>query len=134
MIRHGDRAGGSITSARDTTPEKVAPGGGIINPREAYDELIARARVQSLLGSCSAVLSWDEQTYMPVGGALHRGAQMALLAGLRHERATDPRVGELLAVVEGSDLVADPGSVAGVNVRELRRSRDRLMRHAANAG
>ena len=74
-----------------------------MKPQQAYDTLIHRAREQSLLSSCSAVLSWDEQTYMPAGGADHRGAQMALLAGLHHERATDPRVGELLAIVEQSE-------------------------------
>src|SRR5262245_58851180 len=46
---------------------------------------------------------------------------MALLAGLHHERATDPRIGELLAIVEESALVAEPGSVSGMSFRELRR-------------
>ena len=55
-------------------------------PREAYDELIRRSRELATLASCSAVLGWDEQTYMPPGGAAHRGNQMALLAGLHHER------------------------------------------------
>jgi carboxypeptidase Taq len=99
-----------------------------MDPQRAYDELIRRARERSLLGSCSAVLSWDEQTYMPKGGAAHRGAQMALLAGLYHERATDPYVGELLSVVEDSPFVASNDSVAAVNVRELRRAFNRRVR------
>ena len=82
-----------------------------MDSQAAYDELIRRAREHSLLGSCSAMLSWDEQTYMPSGGAGHRGGQMALLAGLHHERATDPRIGELLAMVEGSGLAARADSV-----------------------
>jgi carboxypeptidase Taq len=94
----------------------------------AYDELIRRAREQALLGSSSAVLGWDEQTYMPSGGAGHRGNQMALLAGLHHERATDPRVGELLTILECSSLVAEPDSVSAVNIRELRRGYDRRIR------
>ena len=65
---------------------------------------------------------------MPTGGAEHRSAQMGLLAGLHHERATDPRIGELLAIVESSDLIAEPGSPAAVNVREMRRSYDRRVR------
>jgi carboxypeptidase Taq len=98
-----------------------------MDPQRAYDELVGRARALALLGSCSAVLSWDEQTYMPTGGASHRGGQMALLAGLYHERATDPRVGELLSVLEDSPLVAAPESVVAVNVRELRRAFDRKV-------
>ena len=64
---------------------------------------------------------------MPTGGAGHRGGQMALLAGLYHERATDPRVGELLSIVEDSPLVAAPESAAAVNVRELRRAFNRKV-------
>jgi carboxypeptidase Taq len=94
----------------------------------AYADLVRRSKELSVLSSCSAVLGWDEQTYMPVGGAAHRGEQMALLAGLLHERATDPRLGELLALVEGSDLVSDAGSAPAVNARELRRAFRRRTR------
>src|SRR4051812_39019378 len=93
--------------------------------REAYEALIRRARELGVLASCSALLGWDEQTYMPHGGSAHRGDQMAVLAGIQHERATDPRIGELLAVVEDSDLVADPDNPAAANVRELRPGYDR---------
>ena len=98
------------------------------DPREAYDELIRRSRELAMLSSCSSLLGWDEQTYMPPGGTAHRGSQMALLAGLHHERATDPRIADLLATVEASGLVGDPVSVEAVNVRELRRGYDRRVR------
>ncbi len=99
-----------------------------MQPEQAYEKLIKRSREHSLLGSCSALLNWDENTYMPSGGAGHRANQMGLLAGLHHERATDPKIGELLAMVEGSGLVTDADSPAAVNVRELRRSYDRRTR------
>jgi carboxypeptidase Taq len=95
---------------------------------QAYDELIGRSKEQALLGSCSALLSWDEQTYLPERGAAHRSGQMALLAGLHHERATDPRIGELLEFLEGSDRPLAAGSVTAVNIRELRRAYDRRVR------
>ena len=65
---------------------------------------------------------------MPPGGVENRSEQLALLAGLLHERGTDPRLGELLAAVEGSDLLADPAAPAAVNVRALRREYDRFVR------
>src|SRR5262249_8641318 len=65
---------------------------------------------------------------MPRGGGANPAAQMARLAGVQQERATDARGGELLAALEGSALVADPQSPAAVNVRELRRVYDRLTR------
>ncbi len=94
----------------------------------AYEELIRRTKEVSLLGSCGSVLGWDERTYMPRGGAAHRAEQLALLAGMVHERATAPEIGDLLSQVEGSELAADPRSVAAVNVREVRRSYDRLVK------
>ena len=41
---------------------------------------------------------------------------------------SDPKIGELLAVVEQSDLVKDPLSVQAVNIREWRRSYDRVTK------
>src|SRR5258706_96856 len=94
----------------------------------AYDELLRRAREETLLASCAELLGWDEDTYLPRGGVRHRAAQQTLLAGLLHDRAADPRVGELLASVEGSPLLSDSDSPAAVNVREFRRLHERSAR------
>lgn len=89
---------------------------------EAYTELIRRAREIGVLSSCSSALGWDQQTYMPRAGAVHRGEQLALLATLTHQKATDPKLGELLQLLEDSDFVANPESLEAANVRELRHS------------
>ena len=94
----------------------------------AYTELVRRSKELGVLNSCAAVLAWDQQTYMPANGANLRGEQMALLASLAHQKFTDPKIGELLAAIEGSDLGADPESDAAANVRELRRSYDRATK------
>ncbi|AGA26457.1 carboxypeptidase M32 [Singulisphaera acidiphila] len=94
----------------------------------AYEDLIRRSREASLLASCSSLLGWDEQTYMPTGGVEHRSRQMALLAGLHHEKATDPIIGELLEQLDGTPLVQDADSPAAVNIRELKRNYQRLTR------
>jgi carboxypeptidase Taq len=99
-----------------------------VTPDQAYAELTRRARDCALLESCAGLLGWDERTYMPHGGSAHRGEQMALLARLRHELFTAAAVGELLARVEGTPLVADPEDDAAVNVRELRRLYDRAVK------
>ena len=65
---------------------------------------------------------------MPRGGVAHRSEQSALLAGLIHDRGTDPVYHELLSSVEGSSLVSDADSPEAVNVRELRRDYDRERR------
>lgn len=94
----------------------------------AYAELLAGSRRRAILGSCAAVLGWDEQTHMPPGGSTLRGDQMALLAGLQHEQATDPRIGDLLAIAAQSPLATDPDSEAAANVRELRRDYERRLK------
>lgn len=96
--------------------------------QNAYAELIRRVREETLLTSCEALLEWDEETYMPAGGVENRSEQLALLAGLLHERGTDPRICELLAELEGSGALADRSSPVAVNVRELRREYDRSVR------
>jgi carboxypeptidase Taq len=95
---------------------------------QAYTELLRRSRDANILSSCAGVLGWDERTYMPRRGAAHRGEQMALLARLTHEMTTAPVIGELLAVVEGTELTRDPDSETAANVRELRRAYDRAVK------
>jgi carboxypeptidase Taq len=91
----------------------------------AYDQLLTELRSTALLESCSSVLGWDEQTYMPPGGAEHRANQLSLLAGMAHERATAPQLGELIAAAEANDRPDDPDSPPAVNLREARRHYDR---------
>jgi carboxypeptidase Taq len=99
-----------------------------VNPEQAYQELVRLSRDESLLSSCLDVLEWDEQVCMPSGGVEHRAEQMALLAGLVHDRGSNPRYDELLSIVEASPLVSDPEGTEGVNVRELRRAFERERR------
>lgn len=93
-----------------------------------YEELLTELKTVALLGSCAAVLGWDEQTYMPPRGAELRARQQSLLAGLRHERATAPRIGELLSELEASGELGPEDSPRAVNVREARHSYDRATK------
>ncbi len=44
----------------------------------------------------SAVLNWDQESYMPPKGATFRAQQLSTLAGIGHELATSKELGELL--------------------------------------
>ena len=59
-------------------------------------ELKSRLMVVNDLRSAALLLSWDQTTYMPSGGAVARGRQMATLGRLAHEKFTDPAIGKLL--------------------------------------
>ena len=95
---------------------------------QAYTELLQLTRNEAVLSSCVDLLQWDEEVCMPRGGGEHRAEQMALVAGLVHDRGTDPRYDELLSTVEASSLMSDAESAEAVNVRELRRDYERERR------
>ena len=59
-------------------------------------ELKTRLQEVEDLNGARALLGWDQQTYMPSGGAPARGRQSALLSRLAHEMFIDPAVGRLL--------------------------------------
>jgi len=99
-----------------------------MSPTTAYAELIATLKRIAVLESTGALLEWDERTGMPPKAAAYRGEQLSLLARMTHEQFTDPRIGELLAACEGTELTADPESDTAANIREIRRDYDRATR------
>lgn len=99
-----------------------------MDAHSAYRLLIDHIRQTALLASTASVLNWDRETYMPPHGGHYRAEQLAYLSGLAHQRATDPKIGEWLTACENSAVTADPISAAAVNVREIRREYDKLIR------
>jgi len=92
-----------------------------------YDELCQAAREVSLLHGASAVLGWDQETYMPPQGVLHRSRILAHLSGQAHEQLTSRRFRNLLEKAEGEVNGADPTSTTVANVKNLRRDLDRAI-------
>ncbi|WP_417851816.1 carboxypeptidase M32 [Thalassoglobus sp.] len=95
---------------------------------KAYTKLVEHLKGLGLLRSCASVLGWDEQTNLPPKGAEHRANQLALLAGLSHDRATDPVIGELLEQLADPNSVGGEQSVAYANVRNAKRAYDRSVK------
>ncbi|MCW5765466.1 MAG: carboxypeptidase M32 [Phycisphaeraceae bacterium] len=93
----------------------------------SYAALRKHLRETATLASVGSLLAWDQETYMPAGGAAHRAEQQAMVAALAHQRATDRKVADLLAACESDGAVmADARSAA--NVREARREYDRATK------
>jgi len=88
----------------------------------SYEKLHGTLREIGVLKSTRALLAWDQETYMPRGGAELRASQLALLSGMIHRRLADPAMGDLLADAQAA-ANGDPG-VAAV-VRETRRDHER---------
>ena len=77
------------------------------------------------LNNASAVLGWDQQTYMPTGGAADRGNLLATLARLAHVRFTSDEVGQLLDDLKPYADQLDPDSDDARLVKVVRREYDK---------
>jgi len=62
------------------------------------------------LNHTQALLSWDQQTYMPPGGAEARGHQLATLGSIAHQKFTSDEIGSLLGDLEKEFSGADADS------------------------
>ncbi|HLT59203.1 MAG: carboxypeptidase M32 [Limnochordales bacterium] len=73
------------------------------------------------LRAADAVLGWDQETYMPAGGAAARARHRAALARMAHERFTAPRVGELLDALR--DREGNAPDLEDLDAQLVRRTR-----------
>jgi len=62
------------------------------------------------LNRASALLAWDQETYMPSGAAEARGDQLATLGRISHIKFTAPEVGTLLENLKKETASLDPDS------------------------
>jgi carboxypeptidase Taq len=91
-------------------------------------ELKAHLAVINDLRAAAAVLRWDEETYMPPGGARARAEHLATLSRIAHERLTSAKTQELLeaATPAVKDMGPDTDEVALIRV--TRRDCDRARK------
>jgi carboxypeptidase Taq len=89
-------------------------------------EVKARLTEINDLQSASALLGWDQNTYMPPGGAPARGRQIATLQRLAHEKSIDPALGKLLdelqSYAENLPYDSDEASLIRVARRDYERA------------
>ncbi len=87
-----------------------------MKPQEAMDNLLSHGKEIAHLGSAVAVLHWDQRTQIPRKGHRVRADVLSTMAGIIHKMATDPKIGEWLAIVEHSALTKDPRAIEAVNI------------------
>ena len=80
------------------------------------------------LNGANAILSWDQQTYMPPGAAEIRGQQLGTLGRLAHEKGTSKEMGELLKRLGKHVSSLDPDSDDARMVKMATRDYDRATR------
>lgn len=95
---------------------------------QAVEQLQGHLAEVKSLAEASAVLGWDQQTYMPPGGVEARAAQLTALAGVIHEKATGDKAARLLDAAERAGAGLDPDSDEAAFVRMARRDFDRATK------
>lgn len=75
-----------------------------MSANSAFSKLDALSRRLEAIEHAQSMLGVDEAVMMPVGGGEKRAEAMATLAGLYHEMATAPQVGDWLADAEAETL------------------------------
>ena len=94
---------------------------------KGYTKLQELLREAAILSSVGNLLSWDQETMMPRKAAEARAEELALVGKLAHERATDPRIGELLEACEANPVL-ERDDLEKANLREIRRDYHRALK------
>lgn len=96
--------------------------------KEKFEQLKTLVREVSDIESASAVLYWDQSTYMPPGGAAARGRQRATLDRIAHEKLTAPMMGELLEALRPFAAEHPDDSDEAALIRVTRRDYEKATR------
>jgi carboxypeptidase Taq len=80
------------------------------------------------LGNAMSLLGWDQQTYMPPGGAEDRGNIMATLSRMTHEKFTSQEMGSLIEALTPYADTLDPDSIDACLIQAVSEQYDRQTR------
>ena len=74
-----------------------------MNTQKLYEDYKTKMQKIADVKYASAVLQWDQETYLPPNGADFRGRQLATLSEIAHELFTDEKLGALLQELISTD-------------------------------
>ena len=80
------------------------------------------------LNRASALLGWDQQTYMPPGGAENRGQQLATLQQIAHTKFVSDEIGKFLDDLQPYTSQLDPDSFDARLVKVTRHNYDKEIK------
>lgn len=91
---------------------------------ESYEKFLVHIQQLADVEHAQALLSWDQETYMPPRGTPMRARAQGTLAGLAHEMLVDAQLVGLVRDLQGKTLEGDEA----VNVRETARQQERALK------
>jgi carboxypeptidase Taq len=80
------------------------------------------------LGNALALLGWDQQTYMPKGGAEDRGNTISTLSRMFHEKFTSDEMGSLIEELTPYTETLDPDSIDACLIEAVSERYDKQTR------
>ncbi len=86
-----------------------------------YQTLVQKLEEIAHLSGVMSTLGWDQEVMMPAGASEARAKQLATLAGVIHDRMTDPALGNCLNELK-ENYCEDLNEVERCNIREARRN------------
>ena len=96
-------------------------------PRHAFDTLDTILGEVTDLRRAASLIEWDEQVYMPPGGAAAHGQMTGTIRKIAHQRFTSDEVGALLAELtpelDGHDGDTDRYRLIATTAREFEKAR-----------
>ncbi|PWB55695.1 MAG: carboxypeptidase [Anaerolineales bacterium] len=99
-----------------------------MQPEQQLQELKTHLGEVFDLMHAAALLSWDQQTYMPPGGTENRGQQLATLQQIAHKKSTSEEVGRLLDDLQPYVAQLDPDSFDARLVKVTKRAYDKEVK------
>ncbi len=96
--------------------------------KDAYVELIGLCRERMVHTHVAGLVGWDTETKMPKKAIQQRGGMMAYLAKLGHQLGTNPRIGQLLEILEKHEDSGQLDANERRNVYLMRRAYDRATK------
>jgi len=98
------------------------------NAYTRLQELKARLVEISDINAAAALLSWDQMTLMPQGGADARGRQLATLERLSHEKMINPEIGKLLDGLQPALNELPPDSTEAALIKVATRDHQKAVK------
>ena len=95
---------------------------------ETYTQLLARLKEITHLARAGAVLGWDQQCYMPPGGAEERAEEFAVIGKFTHELFVSDETRKLLEGAEGEVAGAAADGDPALTLRMVRRDFDQAVK------
>ena len=92
--------------------------------RELYEDYKAKMQKIADVRNAMAILSWDQETYLPEKGAGFRGQQLTTLSTIAHELFTEDALGTLLKELSSrSDLSATEQKNIALSLEDYEKQR-----------